>query len=266
MSCGSCATRACGDTRPKGCKNNGNCTSGGCTKLNSFDWLARMKMPKDMDNFNTVEIKFKGGRKDIFKNVNHLELFSGDPVVIQVQSGYDLGYVSLQGELAYLQAKKKEEYMNSKGNDSEKKIIRIATKRDLDEHLKVKEREIPALFVSRNKANGLNLKMKISDVEFQFDNTKATFYYSSKGRIDFRELVRLLGAELKTRIEMKQIHLRQEAGRIGGIGSCGKRTLLWYVAYTVQEYIYRSSSLSKSFTKYSKTFRTMRPFKMLLRL
>jgi cell fate regulator YaaT (PSP1 superfamily) len=165
-----------------------------------------------------VEVKFKGGRKEYYRNVHQLDLTTGDYVVVEMQSGYHIGAVSLQGELVRMQLKKK----GIKVNDDTKVIHRLATTKDLERHEQAVLRDLPALYRSREIVRELKLNMKLSDVEFQSDNTKATFYYSSEERVDFRELIKMLASEFKARIEMRQISLRQEAGRLGGIGSCGR--------------------------------------------
>ncbi|GAB3749773.1 hypothetical protein GCM10028817_10200 [Spirosoma pomorum] len=165
-----------------------------------------------------VEVKFKGGRKEYYRNVHQLDLTTGDYVVVEMQSGYHIGAVSLQGELVRIQLKKK----GIKVNDDTKVIHRLATPKDMERHEQAVLRDLPALYRSREIVRELKLNMKLSDVEFQSDNTKATFYYSSEERVDFRELIKMLASEFKARIEMRQISLRQEAGRLGGIGSCGR--------------------------------------------
>ncbi|MGF7216933.1 cell fate regulator YaaT (PSP1 superfamily) [Spirosoma lacussanchae] len=230
MSCKSCATGGCGTQRgasegpggepqktaTKGC-GSGGCSTGGCNKLNSFDWLSDVAMP-GTKKYDVVEVKFKGGRKDYYRNVHQLDLTTGDYVVVEMQSGYHIGAVSMQGELVRLQVKKR----NVKINDDTRVIHRIATPKDMDRHEQAVLRDLPALYRSREIVRELKLNMKLSDVEFQSDNTKATFYYSSEERVDFRELIKMLASEFKARIEMRQISLRQEAGRLGGIGSCGR--------------------------------------------
>lgn len=168
--------------------------------------------------FDVVEIKFKGGRKEYFRNVHQLDLTTGDFVVAEMASGYHLGSVSLQGELVRLQLKKKSLQIT----DDMKVIHRVATPKDLEKHEQSIARDLPSMYRAREIIRDLNLNMKLSDVEFQSDNSKATFYYSSEERVDFRELIKLLAAEFKVRVEMRQISLRQEAGRLGGIGSCGR--------------------------------------------
>ncbi|AZQ61020.1 Signal peptidase-like protein [Flammeovirga pectinis] len=215
MGCQSCSTVACGV--PTGCGSNGDCGSGGCSKLNSFDWLGDMDLPSSQ-RFNIVEIKFKGGRKGYFKNDQHFELYTGDPLVVDTGNGHHIGHVSLQGDLVRLQ-------MIKKGIDEEDdllQILRHATPKDLEKLAMVKNREIPTLYRTREIIQEIGLQMKLSDVDFQADNSKATFYYSADDRVDFRQLIKVLASEFKIRVEMRQISLRQEASRLGGIGSCGR--------------------------------------------
>jgi len=185
--------------------------------MNAFDWLADMDVSA-AEAFNIVEVKFKGGRKDYFRNQDNLKITTGDPVVVDVPNGHHIGYVSLQGELVRLQMKKK----NIADNDNIRKIYRVATRKDLEKLEEARNREMPTLYRTREIIQELKLQMKLSDVEFQADNSKATFYYSADDRVDFRELIKALAAEFKIRVEMRQISLRQEAGRLGGIGSCGR--------------------------------------------
>ncbi|WP_237563193.1 PSP1 domain-containing protein [Algoriphagus kandeliae] len=185
--------------------------------MNSFDWLAHMGIP-EVDNFDIVEVKFKGGRKEYFRNVDYLDLHTGDPVVVDVPSGHHIGYVSLQGELVRLQMQKRK----IRDDDNITRIYRIANQKDLEKWEEAKNREIPSLYRCRQIIQELGLKMKLSDVEYQADNSKATFYYSAEERVDFRELIKILAGEFRIRVEMRQISLRQEAGRLGGIGVCGR--------------------------------------------
>lgn len=188
--------------------------------MNVFDWLSNMDAPTapGLNKFDVVEVKFKGGRKEYFRNANHIELYTGDPVVVEVPSGHHLGYVSLQGELVRLQLLKK----NIKDNADLRSIYRQATPKDLERHQQALARDLPTMYRAREIIHELKLNMKLSDVEFQADNAKAIFYYSSEDRVDFRELIKMLAGEFKIRVEMKQISLRQEAGRIGGLGVCGR--------------------------------------------
>ncbi len=214
MSC-SCGTKK--DGKVSGCKNNGACGTGGCNKMNVFDWLSNMEVPRT-DRFDIVEVRFKNGQKDFFRNADKIDLTAGDAVIVEVPNGHHLGHVSLQGELVRLQMRKK-----NVANDGElRKIYRIANLKDLEKYEEVKKREMPSLHRGREIIRQMNLQMKLSDVEYQADNMKASFYYSADERVDFRELIKVLAAEFRVRVEMRQISLRQEAGRLGGIGVCGR--------------------------------------------
>ena len=212
-----CACGSVKDGKVSGCKNNGACGTGGCNKMNVFDWLSNMDIPVT-DRFNIVEVRFKNGRKEFYKNSEGLNLTTGDAVIVEVPNGHHLGHVSMQGELVRLQMQKKKV-----ANDSEiRKVYRIAHQRDLEKFEEVKKRELPTLYRTREIIRNLKLEMKLSDIEYQADNTKATFFYSADDRVDFRELIKVLAGEFKIRVEMRQISLRQEAGRLGGIGVCGR--------------------------------------------
>lgn len=215
MGC-SCGTKSSGG-KVAGCNNNGACSTGGCNKMNVFDWLSNMDVPVQ-DTFNVVEVRFKNGRKEFYRNTEGLSLTTGDAIVVEVPNGHHIGYVSLQGELVRLQMQKKKV-----ANDGEiKKIYRLAHQKDLEKFEEVKKRELPTLYRTREILRDLKLEMKLSDIEYQADNTKATFFYSADDRVDFRELIKILAGEFKIRVEMRQISLRQEAGRLGGIGVCGR--------------------------------------------
>ena len=185
--------------------------------MNVFDWLSNMEMPVT-SSFDVVEVRFKGGRKDFFRNTDKLDITTGDPVVVDVPNGHHIGYVSLQGELVRLQMQRKK-IVN---NEDIRKVYRLATDKDLQKFEEVKKREMPTLYRTREIIQKHDLSMKLSDIEYQADNTKATFYYSADDRVDFRALIKVLAGEFKIRVEMRQISLRQEAGRLGGIGSCGR--------------------------------------------
>tara|TARA_R110001599_G_scaffold174679_4_gene366653 strand:+ start:3522 stop:4718 length:1197 start_codon:yes stop_codon:yes gene_type:complete len=215
MSCSSCGVSTEGEV--SGCNNNGGCSTGGCNKMNVFDWLSNMDMPA-VDTFDIVEVRFKNGRKEFFRNTDNIDFVTGDAVIVDVPSGHHLGYVSMQGELVRLQMQKKK----VANNDEIRKVYRQATIKDLEKYDSVRKRDMPAMFRTRQIIQDQQLNMKLTDVEFQSDNTKATFYYSAEDRVDFRELIKVLASEFKIRVEMKQISLRQEAGRLGGIGSCGR--------------------------------------------
>ncbi len=216
MGCTSCSSNTGG--QPKGCKNNGTCGTDGCNKLTVFDWLANMSLPDNQEPFNYVEVRFKNGRKEFFKNTEGLTLSVGDVIATEAASGHDIGLVSLTGELVRVQMKKKRE----KIDDSSLKVYRKASQRDIDIWQKARDREDSIKVRARQIAIRLGLRMKISDVEFQGDASKAIFYYTAEERVDFRELIKEFAQEFSTRIEMKQVGFRQEASRLGGIGSCGR--------------------------------------------
>ncbi len=216
MGCSSCTN---GNGLPKGCKSNGSCSTGGCEKLSVFDWLGNMELPSGKAPFNWVEVRFKNGRKDFFENVNNIPLCMGDSVAVEAQPGHDIGIVNLTGELVRLQMHKKHVDTTP---ESGKKVYRKATQRDLDRWSEVRQNEPETMFKSRAIAKRLNLDMKISDVEYQGDGSKAIFYYTADSRVDFRQLIKELAAAFNVRIEMRQIGSRQEAARLGGIGSCGR--------------------------------------------
>ena len=217
MACTSCATGK--DGQPKGCKNNGTCGTDGCNKLTVFDWLSNMSLPGGAEPFDFVEVRFKNGRKHFFKNTENLSLSIGDVVATEASPGHDVGIVSLTGELVRVQMKKKKEDPNS---GEILKIYRKASQKDIDVWQEARDREEKIQQRSRQIAIRLKLSMKISDIEFQGDASKATFYYTAEDRVDFRQLIKEFAREFNTRIEMKQIGLRQEAARLGGIGSCGR--------------------------------------------
>ena len=218
MSCKSCSTGT--DGQPKGCKNNGTCGTDSCNKLTVFDWLANMTLPDGQEAFIGVEVRFKNGRKQYYKNTENLTLSIGDVVATQAQSGHDIGMVTLTGELVKIQMKRKKVDINNE--EDVMKIYRKASQRDIDVWSQARDKEEPMKVKARRFAIDLKLHMKISDIEFQGDASKATFYYTAEERVDFRELIKLFAKEFRTRIEMKQVGFRQEASRLGGIGSCGR--------------------------------------------
>lgn len=217
MGCTSCASGA--DGQPKGCKNNGTCGTDGCNKLTVFDWLSNMSLPANMTPYTGVEVRFKNGRKHFYQNEDKLSLSIGDVVATQVEAGHDIGQVTLTGELVRVQMKKKKE-----NPDATKlpKIYRKASQRDIDVWQGVRDREADIQKRSREIAIRIGLRMKISDVEFQGDASKVIFYYTAEERVDFRELIKEFARTFNSRIEMKQVGFRQEAARLGGIGSCGR--------------------------------------------
>ena len=217
MACNSCSTGK--DGQPKGCKNNGTCGTDSCNKLTVFDWLSNMSLPNGEKPFNWVEVRFKNGRKNYYHNTENLTLSIGDIVATQAKSGHDIGMVTLTGELVRVQMKRKNV---SETGDDILKIYRKASQKDIDIWQKARDKEEPMKVKARQFAIDLRLQMKISDIEFQGDASKATFYYTAEERVDFRELIKVFAREFRTRIEMKQVGFRQEAARLGGIGSCGR--------------------------------------------
>lgn len=215
MGCASCGN----GEKPRGCKSNGGCSSGGCNKLEVFDWLANIELPSDQKPFDIVEVRFKNSRKGFYQNIKNYTLNQGDVVVVESSPGFDVGVVSVTGELARIQLKKKTQ--NFKPHEA-RKIYRIANQEDIDLWIESRKKENETMFKSRVIAERLKLNMKISDVEFQGDGAKATFYYTAEERVDFRQLIKDLADAFKIRIEMRQIGARQESGRLGGIGSCGR--------------------------------------------
>jgi cell fate regulator YaaT (PSP1 superfamily) len=217
MGCTSCASGA--DGQPKGCKNNGTCGTDGCNKLTVFDWLSNMTLPNNMEPFKGLEVRFKNGRKHFYRNSENLTLSIGDIVATEAESGHDIGIVTLTGELVRVQMKKKKENPNP---ETLPKIYRKASQKDIDIWQKVRDREADVQKQSRVIAIRLGLQMKISDVEFQGDASKVVFYYTAEERVDFRDLIKEFARTFSSRIEMKQVGFRQEAARLGGIGSCGR--------------------------------------------
>ncbi len=217
MGCNSCSTGK--DGQPKGCRNNGTCGTDGCNKLTVFDWLSNMSLPNGQKPFDGIEIRFKNSRKEFFRNTEGLNLSIGDVVATQSKSGHDVGMVTLAGELVKVQMRKKK---LDPETDELPKIYRKATQKDIDKWQKCRDKEEEIKKRSREMAILLRLEMKISDVEFQGDGSKATFYYTAEERVDFRQLIKDMAKAFGIRIEMRQIGYRQEAQRLGGIGSCGR--------------------------------------------
>ncbi|MCI2228556.1 hypothetical protein MC378_05210 [Polaribacter sp. MSW13] len=221
MACGSCGTTENGV--PKGCKSNGNCGSGTCgsgsNKLAVFDWLSNMTLPSGQERFNIFEVRFKNGRKHFFKNPDNLPITMGDIVAVEGSPGHDIGTVSLAGELVKVQMKKRK---ITEDHEDVKKIYRKASQRDIDIWQQARAKEEETQRKGREILGRLGLQMKLSDVEYQGDGNKATFYYTAEARVDFRQLIRDLASAFSIRVEMKQVGARQEAARLGGVGSCGR--------------------------------------------
>ena len=216
MACASCTSA---DGTPRGCKSNGTCGTDSCNKLTVFDWLTNMQLPSGQAPYNLVEVRFKNSRKAFYRNEKDLPLKIGDLVATEAQSGHDIGQVTLTGELVRFQLKKKKIKEDS---DEILKIYRMATQTDIDKWQVARDREAEVQKRAREMAIFLRLEMKISDVEFQGDGSKATFYYTAENRVDFRQLIKDMAQAFSIRVEMRQIGLRQEASRLGGIGSCGR--------------------------------------------
>lgn len=203
-----------GDSNLRGLPANGCGRSD--HQLNSYDYLA--DVPGNVDTTDFVEVQFKNTRKGFYRNDNHLDLQKGDIVAVEAQPGHDIGVVSLTGKLVLLQMQK----ANLKPNFEIKRIYRKARPADMEKYEEAKAREHDTMIRSRQIAKDLELQMKIGDVEYQGDGNKAIFYYIADARVDFRKLIKVLAEAFRVRIEMKQIGARQEAGRIGGIGPCGR--------------------------------------------
>lgn len=215
MGCGSCGTG-----KPNGCKSNGGCSTGSCNRMNVYDWLANLPFSDPESSCKIIEISFnRGSRKEFYRNATLQFFEKGDYVTVEGVSGFDVGEVSLTGELVRLQMKKKgvDEF-----SADLKKILRRSTDKDLELYHQNKAREPEALMRSRAISRQLNLLMKLSEVEFQADGRKATFFYTADDRVDFRELIKIYASEFKVKVEMRQIGIRQDAGKVGGIGSCGR--------------------------------------------
>lgn len=189
-----------------------------CSKLNVNNWIGHIKSPSNASECNVVEVRFKNSRKDFFRLPDGLEICEGDIVAVEGTPGHDIGIVSLKGELCRIQMRKK----NVENGDNIKKLYRRARGTDIEKWLQSIEKEDEMIFETRRLAESYDLKMKINDVEYQGDGTKAIFYYTADDRVDFRQLIKALAEQFRIRIEMKQIGARQEAGRLGGIGTCGR--------------------------------------------
>jgi len=219
MSCTSCTLQNDIKTSKTGITYGESCSTLSHDKLSVFDWLSNIKLPAHQKAFDIYEVRFKNGRKAFFKNVNKLTLYTGEAIAVEGTSGHDIGTISMSGELVKLQMAK-----HKIAHDSEdvKKIYRKATQKDLDVWKQARNKEKETQREARLILKKLNLKMKLSDVEYQGDGKKATFYYTAESRVDFRQLIRDLAAAFHIRIEMKQVDFRHEAARLGGIASCGR--------------------------------------------
>lgn len=215
MGCGSCGTG-----KPGGCQSNGGCSTGGCNRLNVHDWLRDLPIDDAESQCKVLEVSFKqGSRKEFYRNLTLQHFEKGDYVTVEGVNGFDVGEVSITGELVRIQMKKRgvDEF-----SAEMKKIVRASNERDIEAFKISKSREANILARSRTHASNLKLAMKLSEVELQADGKKATFFYTADDRIDFRELIRIFASEFKVKVEMRQIGIRQEAAKLGGIGSCGR--------------------------------------------
>ncbi|MBA2407429.1 MAG: hypothetical protein H0V65_05490 [Chitinophagales bacterium] len=219
MGCNGCSTGVNG--KPSGCRSNGSCSNGGCNRLNVYDWLADIPVADEIDASRFIEVSFKNGaHKEFYRNMHYLLIDTHDIVLVESGTGgYDVGVVSLTGELVKLQMKRKKIPENS---DEIKSVIRKANEYDLVKWEEARLLDRETMIRARAIARQMNLNMKIGDVEYQGDGKKATFYYTADERVDFRELIKVFAKEFHIKVEMHQIGARQEAGRVGGIGSCGR--------------------------------------------
>ena len=220
MGCAGCTVHK-ENGEPAGCKSSGSCGTNGCNRLNTYDWVSTLDL-WDVDPYEMVEVSFKNGaRKAFYRNPSHAGVQTGDFAVVETTSGYDVGRVSLSGELVRLQLKRKRVNEDSVLHQ----VLRKANARDLEKLAEARAMEDPIMVKARVISRSLGLDMKIGDVEFQGDKRKATFFYTADGRVDFRELIRHFAKDFRVKIEMRQIGARQESARIGGLGSCGMRQL-----------------------------------------
>ena len=218
MGCGSCGTGK--DGAPGGCQSHGHCASGGCNRMNVHDWLANLPFSDPESNCRIIEVSFNNGsRKDYFRNTTLHFYEKGEMIALEGVNGFDVGMVNLTGELVRLQLKKHK--IDEKSPDI-KKVLRRATEADMSKLAENKAREAQVLIRSRAIARQLKLDLKMAEVEVQADGRKATFFYIADDRVDFRELIKIYASEFKVKVEMRQIGARQEAGKVGGIGSCGR--------------------------------------------
>lgn len=220
MGCEGCSSHSVGSNgKPAGCQSNGGCSSGGCNKFNVYNWLSDYPLSDFGTQYNIVEISFQNGnRKHFFRNSENFLLEKGQWVSVEGVNGFDVGQVSVTGELVKLQMKK----YGVKDNEDIQNILRIATEEDLEKYRFAKEREKETLLKARVIARNMNLDMKVSLIEFQADCKKVTVFYTANERVDFRELIKVYAQEFRAKIEMRQIGARQESAKIGGIGSCGR--------------------------------------------
>ena len=220
MGCGSGGCGTSKDGAPGGCQSHGSCSTGGCNRMNVHDWLANLPFSDPESGCRIIEVSFNNGsRKDFYRNITLHHYEKGDMIAVEGVSGFDVGMVNMTGELVRLQMKKRK--VDEKSPDI-RKVLRRATESDIAKMLESKAREAQVLIRSRAMARQLKLDLKMAEVEVQADSRKATFFYIADDRVDFRELIKLYATEFKVKVEMRQIGARQEAGKVGGIGSCGR--------------------------------------------
>lgn len=223
MGCGSCSiagqSGGCGSggCASGGC-SSGGCSTGGCPAHHVFDWLNDLGIDQPKPTYDLIEVTFKAGRKGIYRNTRNLDLQTGDFVIVAADRGVDFGSINMTGELVRLRvtAKGKEE------TGEFPNVIRVASRSDVENWEANRSSEKEAFYVARKAIDKLDLPMKLVDVEWQFDQKKITFYFTAEHRVDFRQLVRDLARKFRTRVELRQIGARDEAARVGGIGSCGR--------------------------------------------
>ncbi|HNZ43453.1 MAG TPA: regulatory iron-sulfur-containing complex subunit RicT [Bacteroidales bacterium] len=211
-------TRGC-DSKPKSHQKNDKIYSHSCCKRNAYDWLKDINPPKIYPAFPYVEVRFKNSRKDFFLVPENSDYKVGDIVAVESSPGHDLGIITLMGEAARLQMKKKRVNFETR---EIKKVYRRARPSDIEKWVSVVAPETETLYKTKKITGNLHLSMKVNDVEYQGDGTKATFYYTAEERVDFRELIKVLAEQFGVRVEMRQIGVRQEASSLGGIGTCGR--------------------------------------------
>ena len=211
-------TRGCGE-KPKIHQRNDDIYKHGCCKRDAQDWLEHIKLPQNQPAFDFIEVRFKNSRKDFFKLPPRMEVVTGDMVAVESSPGHDIGIVTLVGESARLQMKRKNADPNA---PDAKKVYRRVRPSDIEKWVSSVHNEESVLQKTKRISRDLKLDMKMNDVEFQGDGTKATFYYTAEERVDFRELIKILAEQFSVRVEMRQIGMRQEASNLGGMGTCGR--------------------------------------------
>ena len=204
---------------PDASQKNENINQHSCCKLDAYDWLADINLVDDKRQFDCIEVRFKNSRKEFFRITEDIKVKRGDIVAVEASPGHDIGIVSLTGEIVRLQMHKKKEDPKS---ESIKKVYRKARTSDIEKWVGATSKEISTMISARRIVMEQGLNMKINDVEYQGDNTKVIFYYTADERVDFRQLIRVFAERFSVRIEMKQIGVRQESSRLGGIGPCGR--------------------------------------------